>query len=131
MYAGLVYAVIIQYTLWEFCSLDQCILDHLLQCQISLCPCSHLLLFSFNHIPVHAVSLTADGTTLFSGGAEGVLVVWHNVSTTSSTGASKSFFPRLGCPISFLTNNSRYVSTPVTPYFSSLIPIFQAEVVFL
>eukprot|EP01032_Pedospumella_encystans_P012327 gene12327-14270_t len=55
---------------------------------------------------VHTVSLTTDGSTLYSGGAEGVLVVWHNINTTSSTGATKSFFPRLGCPISFLTNNS-------------------------
>ena len=54
------------------------------------------------------MSLTADGTTLYSGGAEGVLVVWHNINTSSSTGSAKSFFPRLGCPISFLTNNSRY-----------------------
>ena len=53
------------------------------------------------------MSLTADGTTLYSGGAEGVLVVWHNINTSSSTGSAKSFFPRLGCPISFLTNNSR------------------------
>ena len=54
------------------------------------------------------MSLTTDGATLYSGGAEGVLVVWHNICTSSSTGASKSFFPRLGCPISFLANNSRY-----------------------
>lgn len=60
---------------------------------------------------VHTVSLTTDGSTLYSGGAEGVLVVWHNINTTSSTGATKSFFPRLGCPISFLTNNSRYYCT--------------------
>jgi hypothetical protein len=59
------------------------------------------------------MSLTADGTTLYSGGSEGVLVVWHNVNTSSSTGSSKSFFPRLGCPISFLTNNSRCVCTAI------------------
>jgi len=55
---------------------------------------------------VHCLSLTADGVTLYSGGSEGVLVVWHNVNTSISTGGSKSFIPRLGCPISFLTNNS-------------------------
>jgi hypothetical protein len=53
------------------------------------------------------MSLSADGTTLYTGGNEGVLVVWHNINTSSSTGSSKSFFPRLGCPISFLANNSR------------------------
>lgn len=59
------------------------------------------------------MSLTADGTTLYSGGSEGVLVVWHHVDTSASTGSSKSFFPRLGCPISFLCNNSRCVNCAI------------------
>jgi hypothetical protein len=56
---------------------------------------------------VHCLSLSEDSSTLYSGGAEGVLVLWHNIATSSSTGASKSFIPRLGCPISFVANNSR------------------------
>lgn len=53
----------------------------------------------------------SDATTLFSGGTEGVLVVWHNIGRATGSaggmgGTNKSFLPRLGAPISFVSNSS-------------------------
>ena len=63
---------------------------------------------------VNALSLTMDGNTLYSGGEEGVLVVWHNTLSSASLGASKSFFPRLGAPISFINNSSHLLNAELS-----------------
>lgn len=55
--------------------------------------------------PVAALTLATDCTHIFSGGEEGVLVMWPvntNVATSVSS-SNRSFLPRLGAPISQLS----------------------------
>lgn len=61
-------------------------------------------IFSTHHWHASAVSslsFSQDGMTLFSGGEEAVLVIWHIRSKAAS---DKSYFPRLGAPITHLSD---------------------------
>lgn len=59
--------------------------------------------FHWHAHAVSAVNISQDGTSLFSCGLEGVLVVW-NISGSTRDDGSKTFFPRLGAPATHLTS---------------------------
>ena len=58
---------------------------------------------------VSALQFSIDGSLLYSGGKEGVLVIWQTMAA-----GSKSFVPRLGGPISHLSVSTQEAKVAVT-----------------